>query len=150
MPIHYLHKGVIMGREEMSRTRRATRQEPGRWDSAWWPRAGRSSRPTTEDQYRFQSQILCRLGRLLGRHIPACLPDKYGRSCAVPGRAQAGAFFRIRLNVDHDARGLMPFVVRFREGWTNAQGFRSYAPGQFDLAVHYIDEGRCCMARCGR
>jgi hypothetical protein len=34
----------------------------------------------------------------------------------------------------------MPFVLRFREGWTNAQGFRASAPGQFDLAVHYIDE----------
>jgi hypothetical protein len=46
----------------------------------------------------------------------------------------------IRLNVDHDARGLMPFVVRFREGWTTAQGFRRTAPGQFGLAVNHVDE----------
>lgn len=52
-------------------------------------------------------------------------------------KARGGAFFSVRLNVDRDARGLVPFLVRRTSARTNALGFRRTAPGQFDLAVNF-------------
>jgi hypothetical protein len=76
-------------------------------------------------------------------HRPLTEPQlRFSTSDLRPGTVEGSGTIMIRLDLDRDPEGLIPFVVRRAGDWLSAHAFRRIGLGRYDYAVNFGgDEG---------